>query len=376
MEEDEEKSSSNYFSPTTKNKASMDGSRVDWTNLPHQLPPLIADRLQTHLEHLRFRSVCSSWRSSIPRFQSSNHPRFPFPLSQGPAAFLSHTTVYLLRPDPDPNANRSASSSSTSSFKGWLLKLEESSGKIRLLNPITSSRIGYLNDGVPVNPMDLNLLDFNMVALTRSCVLRYTDGSGSIFGINKGRPYLVDKWGQIFCIDSSSLELVPFSPPIGLGHRKNLVECCGELCVVDRYLDHQGSNSREGGFDSVYYNFFQRYRRLRHRFYEAGQLKVVDFRVYKLLEDGDEGLGRRWVEVKSLGEQALFLTVDCCFSVLAAELEGCKGNCIYFTNSNDIGLAFRELVRPDGSVFSMEDHSIEGLGSSPLYSKMFWPIPT
>ncbi|KAM1174255.1 hypothetical protein ACFX2I_026828 [Malus domestica] len=352
----------------------MDGSRVDWTNLPHQLPPLIADLLQTHLEHLRFRSVCSSWRSSIPPLQSSNIPRFPTPLSLGPTAVLCPTTVYLLRPDPNSNPNPSASSSSTSSSKGWLLKLEESSGKLRLLNPITSWRIGSLSDGVPVNPMDLNLLDFNMVELARSYVLRYINGSGSVFGINKGHPFVVDKWGQVFCI-SSSLELTPVSPPIGFGHRKNLIECCGELYVVDRYLDHQGTNSQEGGVGSVRYNHFLRHPLRRRRFYEAGQPKVVDFRVYKLLEDGAEELGRRWVELKSLGEQAFFLSIDCCFSVLAAELEGCKGNCIYFTDSNDIGLALRELIRPDGSVFSMEDRSIERLGSSPLYSKMFWPLP-
>ncbi|XP_009344809.3 F-box protein SKIP23 [Pyrus x bretschneideri] len=394
----------------------MDGSRVDWTNLPHQLPPLIAYCLQTHLEHLRIRSVCSSWRFSIPPLQNSSAPRVPIPLSEGPSAVLCPTTVYLLRPDPNSNPNPSASSSSTSSSKGWLLKLEESSGKLRLQNPITSWRIGSLSDGVPVNPMDLNLLDFNMVELARSYVLRYINGSGSVFGINKvikspnfkdycsifiiynggklgfaktgdqkltlindqvsdyddmivykGHPFVVDKWGQIFCI-SSSLELTPVSPPIGAGHRKNLIECCGELYVVDRY-------SQEGGVGSVYNNHFLRRPLRRRRFYEEGQPKVVDFRVYKLLEDGAEELGRRWVEVKSLGEQAFFLSIDCCFSVLATELEGCKGNCIYFTDSNDIGLALRELIRRDGSVFSMEDRTIERLGSSRLYSKMFWPLP-
>ncbi|BFG25401.1 hypothetical protein CerSpe_116750 [Prunus speciosa] len=57
------------------------------------------------------------------------------------------------------------------------------------------------------------------------------------------------------------------------------------------------------------------------------------------------------------------------------ELEGCKRNCIYFTDSNDIGFALRELIRSDGSVFSLEDRSINWLSSSPVYSQMFWPLP-
>lgn len=261
-----------------------------------------------------------------------------------------------------------------------------------------------------------------MVKLGKAYALRYTKGSGSIFGINKvivapnfidcsifmiynegklgfaqignekltlindqisdyddlivykGQPCVVNKWGQIFRINSS-LELVPFSPPIGFGCRKNLIECCGELYVVDRYLDvnQQDQTSLKIHVRNASFNFFLRHPlRRRRRIYEADHPKAIDFKVYKL---GDEELGGRWVEVKSLGGQAFFLSVDCCFSVLAAELEGCKGNCIYFTDSNDIGFALRELIRSDGSVFSLEDHSINWLSSSPVYSQMFWPLP-
>ncbi|KAH0971022.1 hypothetical protein GBA52_023178 [Prunus armeniaca] len=407
-----------------KHKAAMDGSsiRVDWTNLPPQLYQLIAQNLKTHIEVLRFRSVCSSWRSSIPPFCASISPNFPFP--HGPTGFLSQITVYLTRPfpDPDPNPNPNpSSSSSTPSSKGWLLKLEECADKIRLLNPITNWRVSSVKDDVARNPTDLNLVDLNMVELGKAYALRYTKGSGSIFGINKvivapnfkdsifmiynegklgfaqigneeltlindqisdyddlivykGQPCVVNKWGQIFRINLS-LELVPFSPPIGFGCRKNLIECCGELYVVDRYLDanQQDQTSPRICVRNASFNFFLRHPLRRgRRIYEADQPKAIDFKVYKL---GDEELGGRWVEVKSLGGQAFFLSIDCCFSVLAAELEGCKGNCIYFTDSNDIGFALRGLIRSDGSVFCLEDHIINWLSSSPVYSQMFWPLP-
>ncbi|CAB4318263.1 unnamed protein product [Prunus armeniaca] len=382
-----------------KHKAAMDGSsiRVDWTNLPPQLYQLIAQNLKTHIEVLRFRSVCSSWRSSIPPFCASISPNFPFP--HGPTGFLSQITVYLTRPDPDPDPNPNpnpSSSSSSPSSKGWLLKLEECADKIRLLNPITNWRVSSVKDDVARNPTDLNLVDLNMVELGKAYALRYTKGSGSIFGINKvivapnfkdsifmiynegklgfaqigneeltlindqisdyddlivykGQPCVVNKWGQIFRINLS-LELVPFSPPIGFGCRKNLIECCGELYVVDRYLDanQQDQTSPRICVRNASFNFFLRHPLRRgRRIYEADQPKAIDFKVYKL---GDEELGGRWVEVKSLGGQAFFLSIDCCFSVLAAELEGCKGNCIYFTDSNDIGFALRGLIRSDGLI--------------------------
>ncbi|PQQ13450.1 putative F-box protein [Prunus yedoensis var. nudiflora] len=399
-----------------KHKAAMDGSssRVDWTNLPPQLYPLIAQNLKTHIEVRRFRSVCSSWRSSIPPFCASVSPNFPFP--HGPTGFLSQITVYLTRPDPNPNPS---SSSSSPSSKGWLLKLEECADKIRLLNPITNWRVSSVNDDVARNPTDLNLMDLNMVELGKAYALRYTKGSGSIFGINKvivapnfidcsifmiynegklgfaqngnekltlindqisdcddlivykGQPCVINKRGQIFRINSS-LELVPFSPPIGFGCRKNLIECCGELYVVDRYLDQQVKKSKGHPLHNASLNFFRRHPLRRRRIYEADHPKAIDFKVYKL---GDEELGGRWVEVNSLGGQAFFLSVDFCFSVLARELDGCKGNCIYFTDSNDISCALKELIRSDRSVFSLEDRSINWLSSSPVYSQMFWPLP-
>ncbi|XVF45604.1 hypothetical protein PTKIN_Ptkin02bG0219700 [Pterospermum kingtungense] len=39
---------------------------ADWSQLPPELLPLIAKRLETRFDVLRFRSVCSSWRSSFP----------------------------------------------------------------------------------------------------------------------------------------------------------------------------------------------------------------------------------------------------------------------------------------------------------------------
>ncbi|KAK9287025.1 hypothetical protein L1049_015433 [Liquidambar formosana] len=50
-----------------------------WSQLPKELLELIAQRLKTTFDILRFRSVCSSWRSSVPPKPRCLPYRFPSP---------------------------------------------------------------------------------------------------------------------------------------------------------------------------------------------------------------------------------------------------------------------------------------------------------
>ncbi|XP_050368299.1 putative F-box protein At1g65770 [Argentina anserina] len=373
---------------------------VDWSNLPIELWTLIGEKLKLHIEYLRFRSVCHSWRSNLPPFHPSPPPKFPLPLSSSnePTSFLCQNTLYLLR------------SPATSSSGGWFLKVEESDMML-LRNPITSRRIRYSRDESLSEC--LNLLEFKMVELGKSYFLRYIRASGSVSGLKKvtlmpsekgscviviiddqgklgfaksgdqkvrwfshgdcvfddvvvykGQTYVVDGLGCVVKISLCSETIQISSKLDGSGGRKHLVECGGELYVVDRYFD-EAQNKQEG----LDWGMFR--RRRRYRRYESGELKVVDFKVYKL-EWGEGELGR-WVEVKSLVDQAIFLANDCSFSVSAKELAGCEGNCIYFTDENNVNLALRDVTRPENFVFSLEDRSTHKLGSSPDDSTVFWP---
>ncbi|PRQ55531.1 hypothetical protein RchiOBHm_Chr1g0325601 [Rosa chinensis] len=290
-----------------------------------------------------------------------------------------------------------------------------------LQNPITSRRIRYTN-GQSSSPKCFNLLEFKMIKLGKSYFLRYILGSSSVCGLKKvilmpaeivdcailvisdkgnlgfaksgdekltwfsnggfvfddvivykGQPYVVDSLGYVFTIDVSSEVIVKISSKvIGFGGRKHLVESCGELYVVDMYFD-QEQNKQEGAGVELDFSLFVRWRHGRHQRYQSGELKVVDFKVCKLeLLNGELG---RWVEVKSLGDRAFFLAMDCCFSVSAQELAGCRGNCIYFSDENNVNLALREVTRPESFMFYLEDHSIQKLRSSPGDSQIFWPPP-
>ncbi|KAF3956122.1 hypothetical protein CMV_018730 [Castanea mollissima] len=58
--------------------------------------------------------------------------------------------------------------------------------------------------------------------------------------VYKGQFYVINSLGIVSWIDHSSLKLVQFLPPLcGLGSQKHLVESCGALYVVDRYLDRE-----------------------------------------------------------------------------------------------------------------------------------------
>ncbi|XP_040375231.1 F-box protein SKIP23 [Rosa chinensis] len=294
---------------------------VDWSNLPVELWPLIGEKLELCIQSLQFRSVCHSWRScaSLPPFTSSEIPSpilrwthlLPLPKHRLPPTEPLHVI--------------------TGAAVVWMLV-----GQGRRVRHNASSESDHLQ-------------------------------------ANQGQPYVVDSLGYVFTIDVSSEVIVKISSKvIGFGGRKHLVESCGELYVVDMYFD-QEQNKQEGAGVELDFSLFVRWRHGRHQRYQSGELKVVDFKVCKLeLLNGELG---RWVEVKSLGDRAFFLAMDCCFSVSAQELAGCRGNCIYFSDENNVNLALREVTRPESFMFYLEDHSIQKLRSSPGDSQIFWPPP-
>ncbi|KAL5549938.1 hypothetical protein UlMin_000114 [Ulmus minor] len=102
-----------------------------------------------------------------------------------------------------------------------------------------------------------------------------------------------------------------------LGSR-SLVESCGELLMVERYWDKFDTGDCEDNeaCEDCEYSF--------DRF-------TVKFKVFKLSLNGPI----MWVEIKSLGDVALFLGDNCSFSIMASNFDGCLSNCIYFTQDDD-----------------------------------------
>ncbi len=94
--------------------------------------------------------------------------------------------------------------------------------------------------------------------------------------------------------------------------------------------------------------------------------KAIAFRIHKL----DEEWGT-WVDVKSLGDRAFVLGVDCSFSISSTDFLGGKGNCVYFTDDDDV--KGKGLKSDSIFLFRLEDHIIEKVTTLPEYSDVFWP---
>ncbi|KAI3426600.1 Protein DETOXIFICATION (Multidrug and toxic compound extrusion protein) [Psidium guajava] len=339
----------------------MEGTtKRPWSNLPRELLSMIGTRLQTSMDVLRFRSVCSSFRSSI----TLPVRRFPLriPCSPLPDLFLRESAVYTLETPADAAA---------SSRTRWLLKLEQSRhGDMRIHSLFSRRPIASL----PTNfPKVLDFLQFRMVEVCREytleydrrtganrsmkkvvvhpdcvwtdlhqfvvyfidsysqlCYWKYGDEKRSHLGcgyddivVYEGKVCVVGKTGSVSQIDSS-FRLRRLSPPIEGGNhggsRKRLVVSSGDLYAVDTCITPHGK-------------------------------RWSDFRVHRL----DQQRGR-WEEVRSLGNSAFFLCSLCSFAVSARAFDGCEGDCIYYV-SRDVrvfSLADRSHKLPDFVVYCLD----------------------
>ncbi|KAK3410534.1 hypothetical protein EUGRSUZ_J02505 [Eucalyptus grandis] len=359
-----------------------------WSDLPPEILSIIGNRLHTRMDVLRFRGVCSSFRSSIPR-PRHDASRFPFRIPTSTprfALFLRASTVYAVEtPDGAAPSGRTR----------WLLRLEESElERMRILSLFSHRRIAYLPHEFPEV---LDSLQFRIVEIFREYTLECGGGTGglvqcaqkvvmhpdcvgsdvdrcSVYFIDKigrlgywrygvenwshlddsqgggyddiavyeGRVCVVDQFGSVSEIHSS-FGLQSLSPPIYSGnHRgsggfwKQLVVSSGDLYLVDRYTESIA--------------------------YTENTRPTCDFRVYRL----DRQWGR-WEEARSLGDSAFFLCKHRSFAVSALELGGGNGNCIYYTEDT-YSYYSMEIFK----VFSLADRSVKCLG----FSDSLWRLPT
>ncbi|PON91684.1 hypothetical protein TorRG33x02_125150 [Trema orientale] len=106
--------------------------------------------------------------------------------------------------------------------------------------------------------------------------------------------------------------------------------------------------------------------------------------VFKLELDDEKS---RWVEIKSLGDAALFLGDNSSIYVCALDLVGCKPNCVYFSHDDNRTTLFDPDTGPsDLGMYNLENKSIENftlhhVEDSALVAKMIaqppiWVLPT
>lgn len=381
---------------------------ADWSQLPKELIEEIANRLHSPIYLLRFRSVCSSWRSAVkPRTLTSRFPFLPNDgISDNTWGFhLSKHSIFLMGlsgTGAEMNPDR------------WLIKIEENvPGSMHLLNPLSRLRISPLPNDFP---KVLDSSNYRVIELGQEYVLHYvhfrpyggrnagnlymekivfmsldSDGhdfvlltihvSGKLVMFKSGDKrwsvindmpspyddvilfqgnfYAVDCTGRAVLVGLSSNVSLVANPEFG-GDKKFLVESNCELLMVDLYLSLVPELSDLDDGEDYWYSppVFM------------GE-KTVKFKVFKLVREE-----QKWVEVKNLGDRVLFLSDDCTFSASASDLSGCK-NCIFFTDnffytSDEDDEMFKSRAI---GVYDLESGSIAPLTDFPEYSKLFWPPP-
>ncbi|KAK9948296.1 hypothetical protein M0R45_003879 [Rubus argutus] len=155
----------------------MQRPKVRWCDLPKELWQMIGKLLESRIDVLRFRSVCSLWRSAIPALEQTATPPLPlrFPHSGAePPAVIFQNTVYRMQSliDDDPNDSQPC-----------LVKFEESnSGEMRLLHPITNWQVRY---SITPSIKEFNLLDFRIVELAKLYTLKYAYTKIDVTYVNK-----------------------------------------------------------------------------------------------------------------------------------------------------------------------------------------------
>ncbi|PNX73660.1 F-box protein SKIP23 [Trifolium pratense] len=347
---------------------------TNWSELPKDLLDQIWERLDNEIDLIRFRSICSHWRSSsIPNRHSIVIVKFPLPKNILPDlniktsfCHLSKRKTFLIKPPPQQTLARP-----------WLMRITQiSRGKNKLIHPLFSYDSPSTNFHLP------QLIDFNKLSvlhlvtdfilddefcskfdldlpkkvisvekqslvlgvsqnsvLFRSRNQRWrkilnfstTDGDICVF---KERFYAVDRFGTTFMVrPDSTVELVAELDDFG-GNRKLFVESEGELLLVDMHM------------------------------HESSRLRIE---VFKLCEKE-----KKWIKLKNLARKVLFLGHGCSFSASTLDLGVSKGNCVIFID--DAFLSFMDL-HGGKCVFHLDQGRLSPMSHYPEYFDLFWPPP-
>ncbi|CAH2051407.1 unnamed protein product [Thlaspi arvense] len=316
---------------------------------------MIAVCLFSVIELKSFRSVCRSWRSSAFDNPFRSRPLIELKLldptenaSQQGNAFLSGAAFFRVTPSSSPN-------------QGWLIKSDTdlNSGKFRLLDHF--SRIPLKHRCKSINLLRFNVSEIQEAYVVhdrrmdepdpgfKRVVLATVQGGDHALGVGwDGR---IRFWsGRIWTILKD--QLAEFTDVVIHGGLTYALASDGsKLKLRATWWRYEG--------DTLDPNVFY-VCAIDDDGNQIGETspKTIGFKVYKM----DEEMGK-WVEVKSLGDDAFVMATDTCFSVSAGEFHGCLKNAIYFADKEC-------KIR----VFKLEDASITRATSTEQNCfKMFAP---
>ncbi|KAL5698953.1 hypothetical protein ACHQM5_029922 [Ranunculus cassubicifolius] len=371
---------------------------VDWSQTPHELLGLIAERLNSIEDYVRFGAVCRSWRlvtldQRRLNFSPKTLPWLMFPLCEdededgkdieSPDFFnLSVDKYYKL------NLPEARNCCFRGSPYGWLILVCRE--RVEIYNPLTRVRIplprpfkdtshGFYNTArlfmpcppssvaFPINQFIVLVDTSESLSFIKAGDLAWTTieiavlGNADMLYLNNVF-YIVDSDGNIrhFDVTSPNPVATPFVPPPDNLDREDhifyLVELFDELHMIVKY-DSYGMFSES------------------HHFVPGSRIFKEDrtyyFEVFKL-----DVSTKRWEEVFTIGDYTIFVGRNTSFSIRASDFEQCNSGCIYFTDTQNGGWH----STGDIGIFDLETDGMEVLFTCEddinLYSSPHWFTPT
>ncbi|KAF8411165.1 hypothetical protein HHK36_003708 [Tetracentron sinense] len=357
-----------------------------WSELPKDLLWVIFKRLTSISDAARFGAVCSSWK--LVEVENRSFCPRPLPWLMLPALnkltntrcffdFYNKKVLELYLPEMYRKHCCGSSGS-------WLVLMDLETEELSLLNPLSRAQfqlpplIMFPN----VKPKKArNYLHIRKVVLSSRPTLNPDDDYIVMTLAGYGRRLNFcrrgdERWTGIVCPCNSIDDVIYYQDKFYVVSNEGDVVVCDmaynppkvakvalpvtPTCIMQKYLveglsgelllvlKHMDLVDNEDLSDYCHY--------------------TSHFEVFKL-----EMNSRKWIEVKSLGEQTLFLGENSSMSLSAPEFPECRKNCIYFTDDYLEGW-LGECGCFDMGIFSLEDGKIEPYYPNPpfCHTPTFW----
>ncbi|XP_021762801.1 F-box protein SKIP23-like isoform X3 [Chenopodium quinoa] len=376
--------------------------RETWSALPPELVLSIAERLETRTDIMQIRTVCQTWRSSVPLSMLSSRnflsPLFPY-RGMSHSSVLVANSVFLLQSTVDCK------------HQSLLISVEElNPGKLYVRAPLSRVVTRVLPIG---SPNSFGWSDFQ--ELGRFYTLRRVDRPEDMFSEKRLTEYdnkvvlfvdpncetcptiddctVIELYDQVDYLSVTRLKDGEtqqvyfkgreFDDLVSFSGRVYAVDYEGRVCSMD-YQSLKMSSVSEGpvpgGSRSNYKKRFavssgELYLILRRS--QIGDHEAA-FKVFKLNQEK-----QKWDSIEGIGDdRILFVTFDGCFFALAKDFPGWKGNCIVFRRGSfpeysgirdfDSKIFQTWKLHLDVAVFNFGDGDCRPLETYPGYSSVFW----
>ncbi|XP_077248290.1 F-box protein SKIP23-like [Tasmannia lanceolata] len=370
----------------------MNSDMDKWPELPNDLLAVVFDHLLLSIVRIRFGAVCSSWY----QFTMENchwldfHYQLPFMLVYDKERTetrnfynITENKFYDIQL-PEFHGKWCCGSS-----KGWVVTVDESTN-IHLLDPFTSTQIQLPSldkfpdpqfISWPELPWDYTyirkaLLSANPLSTPDYVVVTIVSSMLKLSFYKPGDEKwttLENQWGpyedviyykdKFYAITSNDAVVtcefasnyfpkftVVTPPSRELCSKRHLVESCGKLLKVS------SRHEWNPGYD------YDENRNLIQPIPEWAY-RTVWFNIFELDEDT-----RKWIKTENLGDQTLFLGYNSSFSLSVRDFPHCKGNCIYFTDSNGDA----PDCNYDNGIYNLEDKSFKRINFFHRITKPLW----